>query len=214
MKSFTIVAIDGAAASGKTTTTKILADKYGFMRVSTGEHYRAITHKLLGMGVDPGDKSAVERALEGTKIGSKIVGNRCVITISGNQVEDKLLRSTEINEHVTQFAHIARVRKFLFDYQRSQASIAREHGFFGLAIEGRDMTSVVFPDADLRFFLHADMDKRERRRNHGMAMDPIAKRDLADEYVTLWQDGVIRIDTGFHDLQSVVNIISKYVEEL
>jgi len=76
------------------------------------------------------------------------------------------------------------------------------------------MTSVVFPDADLRFFLHADMDKREQRRNHDTATDSIAKRDSADECVTLWQDGVIRIDTGFHNLQSVVNIISRYVKEL
>lgn len=212
MKAFTIVAIDGAAASGKTTTTKILADKYGFMHASTGEYYRAITYELLAMNVSPGDESAIECALKGITLGSKIVENRCIVTLSGKQIGDKLLRSTEINESVSKVAHVSCVRKFLFGYQRSLAAIAKEHGFYGLAIEGRDVTSVIFPDADLRFFLHADVDKRELRRD--IEMDPIIDRDLADQCVTVWQDGVIRIDTGIFSLQSVVDIISRYIEEL
>ncbi|MDR2435743.1 MAG: (d)CMP kinase [Puniceicoccales bacterium] len=212
MKAFTIVAIDGAAASGKTTTARILADKYGLMHASTGEHYRAITYKLLAMNVDPGDESAIECALKGIILGSKIAESRCIVTLSGEQIGDKLLRSTEINEFVSKFAHVSRVREFLFGYQRSLAVVAKEHGFYGLAIEGRDVTSVIFPNADLRFFLHADTDKRALRRN--TETDPIADRDLADQRVTVWQDGVIRIDTGIFSLQSVVNIISRYIEEL
>ncbi|MDR0595372.1 MAG: (d)CMP kinase [Puniceicoccales bacterium] len=214
MKAFPIIAIDGAAASGKTTTTKMLADKYGLMRVSTGEHYRAITYQLLSMDVNPNDEGAVANSLKNIEIGNAIIGNHCTITISGAKIDDNLLRSAEINERVSQFAHIPSVRKFLFNYQRSQSEVSRKHGFWGLAIEGRDMTSVVFPDADLRFFLHADADKRERRRNCGIKMDPIAKRDSADAYVTICQDGVIRIDTGLYDLESVICIISKYVEDL
>ena len=165
MKAFTIVAIDGAAAAGKTTTTRILAENYGFMHASTGEHYRAITYKLLAADVSSEDESAVERALGDIVLGSKIAGSRCLVTLSGEQIGDKLLRSPEINEFVSKFAHIHRVRKFLFGYQRSLAAIAREHGFYGLAIEGRDVTSVIFPDADLRFFLYADADKRGLRRS-------------------------------------------------
>ncbi|MDR0679692.1 MAG: (d)CMP kinase [Puniceicoccales bacterium] len=214
MKAFPIIAIDGAAASGKTTTTKILADKYGLMRVSTGEHYRAITYQLLSMDVDPDDEEAVNNALKNIEIGNAIIGNRCAITISGAKIDDSSLRSAEINERVSQFAHIPSVRKFLFNYQRSQSEVSRKHGFWGLAIEGRDMTSVVFPDADLRFFLHADVDKREQRRSCGTEMDPIAMRDSADAHVTICQDGVIRINTGLHNLDGVVRIISKYVEDL
>ncbi|MDR2720683.1 MAG: (d)CMP kinase [Puniceicoccales bacterium] len=212
MKAFTIVAIDGAAASGKTTTVRILADKYGFMRVSTGEHYRAITYKLLAMSVNSRNELAVGHALESIDLGSKIVGSRCILILSGEEIEDKLLRSAEINESVSKFAHIPCVRKFLFDYQRNLAAIAKEHGFYGLAIEGRDVTSVIFPDADLRFFLYADANKRELRRD--TEIDPITDRDLADQCVTLWQDGVVRIDTGTFGVQSVINLISRHIEEL
>jgi cytidylate kinase len=212
VKAFTIVAIDGAAASGKTTTAKTLANKYGLMCVSTGEHYRAIAYKLLNMGVNPGDEVAIEGILGGIILGSKIVENRCVVTLSGERIGDRFLRSTEINETVAKFAHVPSVRRFLFDYQRSQAAIALEHGFYGLAIEGRDATSAIFPDADLRFFLYADAGKREQRRS--LETDPIADRDLADQCVTLRQDGVIRIDTGINCLQSVVDIISRHIEEL
>jgi cytidylate kinase len=214
VKAFVIVAIDGAAASGKTTTARVLAAKYGFMSVSTGEHYRAVTYKLLHMGVSPDDKRAVERALKCMEMGSKVVGSRGVVTLAGNRISDDILRSKEVNGRVMEFAHIACVRKFLFSYQRSQASIAREHGFFGLAIEGRDITSVVFPDADLRFFLYADVNERERRHNQRKEIDSIALRDSVDAPITLWQSGVIRIDTGFHDLQSVIDIISARMEEL
>jgi cytidylate kinase len=214
MKAFTIVAIDGAAASGKTTTAKILADKYGFMRVSTGEHYRAITHKLMGINADPADEQTIAQWLSGVEIGNKIVENRCAITIGGGQIKDAILRSTEVTESVTRFAHIPCVRKFLFNYQRDQVNVARKHGFFGLAIEGRDMTSAVFPDADLRFFLHADIAQRELRRNHDEKTDCIAVRDSVDQCVTLCQDGVIRIDTGVHNLRNVEMIISAYIEDL
>jgi cytidylate kinase len=168
---------------------------------------------MLSMGINSGDECTVERALESIEISSTIAGNRCMISISGNQVEDKILRLMEINNHVTQFAHIVCVRNFLFNCQRNHISIVCEH-FFGLAIESRDMTSVTFPDADLRFFLHANMDKREQHQNRDMATDSIAKRDSVDECVTLWQDDAIRIDTSFHNLRSIVNIISRYVEEL
>jgi cytidylate kinase len=129
-------------------------------------------------------------------------------------VADDILRSARINGVVSKFAAIPSVRKFLFGYQRSQADVARSHGFFGLAIEGRDTTSIVFPDADLRFFLYADVRKREMRRNRGRNVDHITARDSVDQWVTLCQDGVIRIDTGMHDLKSVERIISRYVEEL
>jgi cytidylate kinase len=214
MKAFTVIAIDGMAAAGKTTTAKIIAGKYGLMRVSTGEHYRAIAHVLLLAGTSPDDVNAVERAMASIEIGNEIVGNYCSMTVSGVRVEDSILRSAEINCVVSQFSNIPSVRKFLFEYQRSQADVARGHGFFGLAIEGRDMTSVVFPDADLRFFLYADAGKREERRNCGGKVDYIRDRDSADQRVTVCQDGVIRIDTGANSLQEVEGIISRYVEEL
>lgn len=214
MKTFTTIALDGAAASGKTTTSKIIAQKYDFMRISTGEYYRAITYFLLQAHVSTSDQEAITQELDKLTLGSTIVGNKSCIIVNGTEIKNEILRSTEINTNVSQFAQVPTIRKFLFEYQRSQLDIAKQHAFHGLIAEGRDICSVIFPDADLRFFLHADLKKREQRRHKDAEKDCISCRDSLDTNITTDPKNVIAIDTGINDLQQVEAIISHYIEEL
>src|SRR5690606_18041982 len=81
---------------------------------------------------------------------------------------------------VSHFAALPAIRQALLAYQRGQADVARSHGFTGLVMEGRDIGSVIFPDADFRFFLHADPEERARRRAREGQQDSIAERDRLD----------------------------------
>lgn len=214
MKAFTTIALDGAAASGKTTTAKIIAKKYDFMRISTGEYYRAVAHALLQAKISVDDEQAIAQKLNGLTLGSSINGNKGIMLINGQAVPDEILRSTEINTNVARFAQVQCIRKFLLQYQRDQLNTAKQHAFHGLVAEGRDIGSVVFPDADLRFFLYADLQKREQRRNRDNENDCISCRDSIDTNITTMPKNVIMIDTGKNSVQQVEAIISQYIEEL
>lgn len=214
MKPFTTIALDGAAASGKTTTAKIIAKKYDFMWISTGEYYRAVTYHVLHAQIPVDDEYAIEQFLNTLVLSSNISANKSSILINNKMLKDDILRSTEINSNVAKVAGLSCVRKFLFDYQRSQLGIAQKHAFHGLIAEGRDMCTIVFPNADLRFFLYADLDKREQRRNKDNEKDCISCRDSIDVKITTDPTDVIMIDTGENDLQRVEKIISRYIEEL
>lgn len=100
--------------------------------------------------------------------------------IGGYLVDAAAVRSPEVNAHVSHFSAIPEVRTALLAYQRGQAEVARAHGFRGLVMEGRDIGSVIFPEADFRFFLHADPVERVRRRAQEGQKDSVAERDRID----------------------------------
>jgi cytidylate kinase len=112
-------------------------------------------------------------------LGTRVTGRRAGIEIDGHTVGDEI-RSKAVNENVSLFAAIPELRKALLEYQRAQAGVARSHGFRGLVMEGRDIGSVIFPDADFRFFLHADPAERARRRVAQGQQDAIHERDRLD----------------------------------
>ncbi len=176
---FLIVAIDGGAASGKSSTSRALSERLHLLHVDTGSHYRFVTHQLLERGVHSDNEDAVAAALAQLPLGARIVGRSSVIEIAG-QIPGEEIRGTRVNDSVSRFAAIPAVRRFLLDYQRSQAQVARDAGFRGLIMEGRDIGSVIFPDADFRFFLHADPVERARRRAAEGQTDSIQERDRLD----------------------------------
>ncbi len=215
MKAFTTIAIDGAAASGKTTTSKIIAQKYDFMHISTGEYYRALTYHLISHKMTVDKEEEIQQILSSLDIGSKVIANKSIILINGSVVSDNFLRSTEVNNNVAQFSHLPLIRKFLLQYQRDQLNIAQQHFFHGLIAEGRDTCSVIFPDADLRFLLYADLEERKQRRHQDNEEDCISSRDSIDTNIISGDEkNIIKINTGTNDLQQVENIISRYIEEL
>jgi cytidylate kinase len=177
---FIIVAIDGGAASGKSSSSRTLSERFHLLHVDTGSFYRAITAELLRRGVAPADLPAVHAALAQLPLGTRLSGRSAQIEIGGRLVPDAEIRSRQVNDHVSHFAAIPEVRAALLAYQRGQAEVARAHGFRGVVMEGRDIGSVIFPHADFRFFLHADPEERARRRASEGGDDSIRERDRLD----------------------------------
>jgi cytidylate kinase len=152
---FIIVAIDGGAASGKSSTAEALSRRFNLLHADTGSYYRAVTSEMLRRGASPDNLASVRTALADLSLGTRIVGRQAQIEVSG-RAPGAEIRSKEVNEAVSHFAAIPELRSALLSYQRGQASAARKGGFAGLVMEGRDIGSVIFPDADFRCFLHAD----------------------------------------------------------
>ncbi len=176
---FLIVAIDGGAASGKSSTAQALSERFNLLHVDTGSFYRAVTAEMLARGVQPANLAAVRAALAGWRYGTRVTGRRAEMDLNG-RVAGAEIRSREVNESVSLFAAIPEVRQSLLAYQRGQAEVARSHGFRGLVMEGRDIGSVIFPEAPCRFFLQADPGERVRRRVAQGQQDAIRERDRLD----------------------------------
>lgn len=209
---FLIIAIDGGAAAGKSTTARALSARFNFLHIDTGSHYRALTAELLRLGIAPIDPAAVESALGGLALGTRVEGRRAAIEIAGRLVPEAELRGPAVNGAVSHFAALPAVRSALLAYQREQARTARENGFAGLVMEGRDIGTVIFPDADFRFFLHADPEERARRRAAEGQQDSIVERDRLDSSrktaPLLCPPGATDIDSTFLSLDEVVARVS------
>lgn len=178
--SFIIVAVDGGAASGKSSTSKILSRNLNLLYVNTGSHYRSLTWAVLQAGIQANDEAAVSAYLETIPIGHQVEDREARITLESKVLGDEI-RSGAVNNAVSIVAAIPAVRQFLLNHQRSYADLAQEGGFDGLIMEGRDIGSVIFPDADFRFFMFADEAERARRRALEGQVDSIQKRDQLDQ---------------------------------
>jgi cytidylate kinase len=213
---FIIVAIDGGAASGKSSTARALSNLFNFLHSDTGSYYRALTAEMLRHKAAPGDVESVKKALADITLGTKIEGRSARIEISG-RLPGEEIRSKEVNEAVSHFAAIPELRSALLSYQRGQAQAARKGGFAGLVMEGRDIGSVIFPDADFRFFLQADPAERERRRVSQGQVDKVAERDRLDssrKTAPLSQTaGAIAIDTTHMTINEVAAQMAALISE-
>lgn len=176
---FIIVAIDGGAASGKSTTSRMLSERFNLLHSDTGSYYRAVTAEMLRRGASHDDIGSVKAELGRLRLGTRILGRSAEIEISGRIAGDEI-RSREVNDAVSHFSAIPEVRAALLGYQRGLADAARAGGFRGLVMEGRDIGSVIFPNADFRFFLYAESAERERRRVKEGRQDQVAERDRID----------------------------------
>jgi len=176
-----VVTIDGPAGAGKSTVARRLARRLSFDFLDTGAMYRAITWRVLESGVDPEDASGVERVLASTRLDWTDQGE---LRVDGRVVGPEI-RTAAVNEAVSRVSAHPDVRRAMVEKQRELAE-RRD-----LVAEGRDMGSVVFPNADVRFYLDADVGERARRRAaelaaRGEAVDEdalraaIEARDLAD----------------------------------
>jgi len=204
---FIIVAIDGGAASGKSSSSRTLSERFDLLHVDTGSYYRALTAELLRLGLKPDNLPAILAALPGLRFGTRLNGRSAEMEIGGRVAGDEI-RSREVNDQVSHFAAIPELRAALLAYQRGLADVAREHRYHGLVMEGRDIGSVIFPQADLRFFLHADAVERERRRAGQGLQDQIRERDRIDSSrktsPLTCPPGAISIDTTHASLDQVV----------
>ena len=147
-----IVTIDGPAGAGKSTTAKAVSEKTGLPYLDTGALYRAVAWKLDKEGVAPEDGEKITETLKDFKI--EVAGGK--VTADGEDVT-RAIRTARVDSIVSAYAARPEVRDALAGFQRAQAAN-------GLVADGRDMGTVIFPDAELKIFLTASAEERARRR--------------------------------------------------
>lgn len=219
-----VVAIDGPSGSGKSTVSRAVAARLGLSFLDTGAMYRAMTWWMLANGVDVNDAEAVAIACGKPVIVSGTDAAGPTITVDGQDVSAPI-RGQEVTSQVSAVAAVPQVRARLVELQRDCAGVAER----GIVAEGRDMGSVVFPDATLKVFLTASEGARAERRATelrakgldeatitAMAAD-LARRDAADssrETAPLHQaaDAVL-VDTSELTLEQVIDTIAGLVEQ-
>jgi 3-phosphoshikimate 1-carboxyvinyltransferase len=201
---FPVIAIDGPAASGKSTVSRQVASQLGYSYLNTGAMYRAVTWHLLEAGIDPQDAKAVTRHVKHLRMTCGFDHGELLMRIEGL---DPLPhgRDPRVNLHVSAVAAVPHVRKELLMMQRQLAK------FSPLVVEGRDIGSVVFPQTPYKFYLDADPAVRESRRKKQGEVDQVRQRDQQDstraQAPLLIPEGALRLDTGKLKLEQVVATI-------
>ena len=152
-----VISIDGPAGAGKSTVAKKLAERLGLNYVDSGATYRAVALKVLESDVPPDDEHAVADLIAGADIRFTTNGSRSLVRLDGQDVTAEI-RTPEVTLVAARASRLPEVRKKLIDLQRSLARAP------GVVMEGRDIGTVVFPDAPLKIFLKADPEERARRR--------------------------------------------------
>ena len=213
-----IIAIDGPAGSGKSTTAKIAAEKLGFIHINTGAMYRGIALKCIEGNINPAHSTELEPILNQTTF--KFAGkDGADLFMDGVNISSKIT-SAEVTESVSRISAIPLVREKLVKYQREMTD------GIDVVLEGRDIGTAVFPDADYKFFLVADINERAKRRMEEMEAygeivslaelaEELKERDRKDstrEYSPLKKaEDAIEIDTTSLSIQQQVNRIVEIV---
>jgi CMP/dCMP kinase len=168
-----LIAIDGPAASGKSSVARALARRLGFAYVNSGVLYRAVTWHILRRRIDIHDTAAIAVTIEQAQIDCDLCAGESRIFINGINPSPHL-RDDDVNGAVSLVSSVPRVREILGqkmrDYARAQ----------DVVMEGRDIGSVVFPDTPFKFYIDASADVRARRREAQGERDEIASRDRID----------------------------------
>ena len=222
MKKKINIAIDGPAASGKSTTAKLLAKKLGFIYVDTGAMYRAATLHILRNHIDPGNETAVLSCLSDMNISIKLVNGEQRTYLNGEDVSD-LLRTPEINRAISAIASYPGVRTMMVRQQQRLASGG------GVIMDGRDIGTVVLPDAELKIFMIADLQERAKRRLKEMTkanenidlqevITDIKRRDELDAARSTGPlkkaDNARELDTSALTIEQQVEQIARWAEGL
>ena len=152
-----VIAIDGPAASGKSTTAKSVAGRLGYLHVDTGAMYRAITLKALRRGIDVRNAEAVERLAGQTEVRLERGEGDVKVLLDGEDVT-KQIRKPEVTKAVSAVSSYRKVREAMVREQRRIGKAG------GIVLEGRDIGTVVFPRAELKVYLVANIEERARRR--------------------------------------------------
>lgn len=150
------IAIDGPAGAGKSTVSKVLARKLSYLYIDTGAMYRAVTYTALKRGIIE-DKKAIAQMVQDLRLTMEPTEEAFRIYVNGEEVTE-YIRSAEVNDNVSEVATIKEVRQFLVKAQRELASKG------GAILDGRDIGSVVLPNADVKFYLMASVKARATRR--------------------------------------------------
>ena len=151
------IAIDGPAGAGKSSISKVVANELGYLYIDTGAMYRGVTWAVLDSHVDVKNQKEVEALLPSLDLTLEPTASACKVYVKGQDVTD-LIRQQQINENVSTIASYKGVREYLVERQQAMAAIG------GVILDGRDIGSVVLPDAELKIYLTASVDARAKRR--------------------------------------------------
>lgn len=216
-----IVAIDGLAGSGKSTSAKLVAERLNFLYIDTGAMYRAVTYLAMKNDI-LNDHEKVAKLAESCTIKLDFVNGMTKIQVDGVDITDEI-RSQEVNANVSEISKIAGVRQAMVKKQRQMAS-----EYPGVIMEGRDIGTVVFPDADVKIYLTATIDERSVRRAKEYAeqgkiipvpeiKENLAQRDRIDSTRAisplLKADDAVEVDTSNTTIEEQVEIILEEVQK-
>jgi cytidylate kinase len=174
-----VIAIDGPAASGKSTTAKLVAERLGYLHIDTGAMYRAITLKVVDQKLPFDARDQIQSLAERTNIQLEQRNGQSRIFVDGSDVTEAI-RSPEVTKRVSLISSHPSVREVMVREQRRMAEAG------GVVLEGRDIGTVVLPNADLKIFMVADVSERARRRKMelqqaGVDVDEAALRAEIEE---------------------------------
>ena len=217
-----VIAIDGPSGAGKSSVSRIVGKKLGFLHVDSGALYRIMTWQALVRKVDTDNPEAVAAFAPTVEIECR-PENGAIAYYVGGEPPGERIRTPEINAHASQVATVKQVRDKI-------TALLRDLTRFGdLVVEGRDITTAVFPDSPARFYLTASADARARRRQKEEVEKGIANqsaetvkasllaRDAIDstrKYAPLRKaDGAIEIDSSDLTLEQVVDIVLEKIHE-
>lgn len=216
-----IIAIDGPSGAGKSTLAKRLARQLGFTYLDTGALYRALALKLLRQGVDLADDARMAELVRSTAIDLREERGKLVVWMDGRDVAGDI-RTPEVSQTASKASALKSVRARLLELQRDLAKRA------SVVAEGRDIGTVVFPDAELKIFLDASMGERARRRCQELRaagravqleetlreMEERDKRDSERDLAPLCQAAdAVRIDSSAVDAEQVAAIVLDLVNQ-
>ena len=211
------ISLDGAAGSGKSTTAHAICKKFKYIHVDTGLHYRALSLFFLNKNITP-ELVPQYLLLDTVNLTSQLDQFSVKLFVEGTYFSKNELRNESMNKEVSYYARIPEVRSLLLKYQRGLVQYGIDHGFSGIIMDGRDIGSVVLPDANLKVFLHAEIDVRQGRRLSDGEHDSISKRDNIDSTrkvaPLMCPDGAISINTGILSVDEVVSVISNHISSL
>jgi cytidylate kinase len=201
-----VIAIDGPAGSGKSTVARAVAALLGWTFLDTGAMYRAVTWEALDRGLDVHDGAAVAALAADVRLTTLPR-----VTVNGRDVEDEI-RSDDVNVGVSVVAANPEVRASMVERQREIAAAQP----LGTVVEGRDITTVVFPHASVKVFLTASLDERARRRGGDEGVASVARRDEADSTrvaspLRQAEDALV-LDTTGRDVEDVAQEIVQWLK--
>jgi len=214
-----IIAIDGPAGAGKSTIAKIVAKKLGYLYIDTGAMYRALTYKALQKKIDLNDQKKLTKLAKTTKIELRQKNGKLKVYLDKKDVT-KEIRKEYVSVNTNTVASIQGVRKIMRSIQRK---IGKKGG---VVMEGRDIGTCVFPDANFKFYLDASAEERARRRykelkikgekvNFQQIKKSIEQRDYLDKTRGInplrQAKDAIRIDSTNMTLKQVANFILRHV---
>ncbi len=158
-----IIAIDGPAASGKSTTAQLVAERLGYAYLDTGAMYRALTLKALRQGVNGEDEERLCQLASSLQLSFSLKDSRLKVIMDDEEVSQKI-RSSQVSRMVSLVSRHPKVRRIMVDRQRRFGEKGR------VVVEGRDIGTVVFPQADLKVYLDATPEERAKRRMEELRM--------------------------------------------